>query len=158
MLNKGAPEAQAGCAVQCHMLLRIASWRRPLGPGMSIAAALGCPSLARSPTSTWRAADFSCAGTSMSDLHFSVACTVVDAKRADQPGLDLPAKMLRPNCQILGNDLVNISSHSRAARDLSPPGELTSQVSLPFEFNSVEMEHDSFRGLQVRLRCVGILN
>lgn len=40
----------------------------------------------------------------------------------------------------------------RAARDLSPPGELTSQQLLPFEFNSVEMEHDSYRGLQVRLR------
>jgi Vacuolar protein sorting-associated protein 26 len=39
-----------------------------------------------------------------------------------------------------------------AARDLSPPGELTSQQLLPFEFNSVEMEHDSYRGLQVRLR------
>jgi Vacuolar protein sorting-associated protein 26 len=41
----------------------------------------------------------------------------------------------------------------RAARDLAPPGELTSQQLLPFEFNSVEMEHDSYRGLQVRLRC-----
>ena len=40
----------------------------------------------------------------------------------------------------------------RAARDLSPAGELTSQQLLPFEFNSVEMEHDSYRGLQVRLR------
>ncbi len=94
----------------------------------------------------------------MFDLHFSVECTVVDAMRANQPGLDLPARRLRPNCQILRQDLVSISSRSRAARDLSPPGELTSQVSLPFEFNSVEMEHDSFRGLQVRLRCVGILN
>lgn len=44
-----------------------------------------------------------------------------------------------------------------AARDLSPPGELTSQQLLPFEFNSVEMEHDSYRGLQVRLRWGGVV-
>ncbi len=39
-----------------------------------------------------------------------------------------------------------------AARDLAPPGELATQAVLPFEFNAVEMEHDSYRGLQVRLR------
>lgn len=48
--------------------------------------------------------------------------------------------------------------HSHAARDLAPPGDLTTQQSLPFEFNSVEMEHDSYRGLQVRLRCAAVLD
>jgi hypothetical protein len=42
----------------------------------------------------------------------------------------------------------------RAVRDLSPPGELLQQASLPFEFKNVEMEYDSYRGQQVRLRCV----
>lgn len=37
-------------------------------------------------------------------------------------------------------------------RDLSPPGELTSQQTYPFEFNNVEMQYDSYRGLHVRLR------
>lgn len=39
-----------------------------------------------------------------------------------------------------------------AARDLAAVGDLTQQATLPFEFNSVEMEHDSYKGLQVRLR------
>ncbi|GAB4813587.1 hypothetical protein N2152v2_000633 [Parachlorella kessleri] len=37
-------------------------------------------------------------------------------------------------------------------RDLSPPGELLTQQTLPFEFNNVEMQYDSYRGLQARLR------
>ena len=37
-------------------------------------------------------------------------------------------------------------------RDLAPPGEITSQQSLPFEFKAVEMEYESYRGSQVRLR------
>ncbi len=40
-----------------------------------------------------------------------------------------------------------------AARDLSPPGEMMQQALLPFEFKNVEMEYDSYRGQQVRLRC-----
>lgn len=40
-----------------------------------------------------------------------------------------------------------------AARDLEFPGELTSQKAFPFEFGSVEMQYDSYKGLQVRLRC-----
>lgn len=39
-----------------------------------------------------------------------------------------------------------------AVRDLSPPGELSQQVVLPFEFKNVEMEYESYRGTQVRLR------
>lgn len=36
-----------------------------------------------------------------------------------------------------------------AVRDLAPPGELTTQASLPFEFGSVEMQYESYRGAQV---------
>ena len=39
-----------------------------------------------------------------------------------------------------------------AVRDLTPPGELTSPQTHPFEFANVEMQYDSYRGLQVRLR------
>ncbi len=39
-----------------------------------------------------------------------------------------------------------------AVRDLAPPGELTSLQTYSFEFNDVEMQYDSYRGLQVRLR------
>lgn len=38
-------------------------------------------------------------------------------------------------------------------RDLAPPGDLTSLQTFSFEFNDVEMQYDSYKGLQVRLRC-----
>ena len=41
-----------------------------------------------------------------------------------------------------------------AVRDLSPPGDLVQTEKYGFEFNDVEMQYDSYRGLQVRLRCV----
>ena len=37
-------------------------------------------------------------------------------------------------------------------RDLAPPGEFVSQQQFNFEFKSVEMEYESYRGSQVRLR------
>lgn len=37
-------------------------------------------------------------------------------------------------------------------RDLAPPGELHSLQTFPFEFRSVEMQYESYRGMQVRLR------
>ncbi|KAK9867566.1 hypothetical protein WJX84_004926 [Apatococcus fuscideae] len=39
-------------------------------------------------------------------------------------------------------------------RDLSPPGDLVQQEKYSFEFNDVEMQYDSYRGLQVRLRYI----
>lgn len=39
---------------------------------------------------------------------------------------------------------------SHAVRDLAPPGELTTQASLAFEFGAVEMQYESYRGAQVR--------
>ena len=44
-----------------------------------------------------------------------------------------------------------------AVRDLAPPGDLTSLQTYSFEFNDVEMQYDSYRGLQVRLRYVTML-
>jgi vacuolar protein sorting-associated protein 26 len=38
-------------------------------------------------------------------------------------------------------------------RDLAPPGELSSAHSLPFEFREVEMQYESYRGMQVRPRA-----
>jgi hypothetical protein len=35
-------------------------------------------------------------------------------------------------------------------RDLAPPGDLTTQVALPFEFGAVEMQYESYRGSQAR--------
>lgn len=42
-----------------------------------------------------------------------------------------------------------------AVRELTPPGDIASaaQKPLPFEFKNVEMQYDSYRGLQVRCRC-----
>ena len=42
-------------------------------------------------------------------------------------------------------------------RDLAPPGELTSPQTHPFEFANAEMQYDSYRGLQVRLRLTPLL-
>lgn len=43
---------------------------------------------------------------------------------------------------------------SHAVRDLAFPGELTVQEVHDFEFGNVELQYDSYRGLQVKLRCV----
>lgn len=37
-------------------------------------------------------------------------------------------------------------------RDLAPPGDLPSQQAYSFSFDNVEMQHDSYLGLKVRLR------
>mmetsp|Transcript_32771 Transcript_32771/g.52530 ORF Transcript_32771/g.52530 Transcript_32771/m.52530 type:complete len:298 (-) Transcript_32771:10-903(-) len=37
-------------------------------------------------------------------------------------------------------------------REVAPPGELSSAVSIPFEFSRVEMPHESYHGINVRLR------
>jgi vacuolar protein sorting-associated protein 26 len=37
-------------------------------------------------------------------------------------------------------------------RDLAPGGDLTTQASYDFEFRNLELQHDSYRGLAVRLR------
>ena len=37
-------------------------------------------------------------------------------------------------------------------RDLAAPGDLPAQQSFPFSFENVEMQHDSYLGLKVRLR------
>lgn len=59
--------------------------------------------------------------------------------------------------QLLGQiELATEKSHPHEflslVRDLAPPGEIISQQSLPFEFKAVEMEYESYRGSQVRLR------
>lgn len=38
-----------------------------------------------------------------------------------------------------------------AVRELAPAGELVSQQTFSFEFKTVEMEHESYRGMAVRL-------
>ena len=43
-------------------------------------------------------------------------------------------------------------NHTTAVRDLAPPGDLISLQTFSFEFNDVEMQYDSYKGLQVRLR------
>lgn len=78
----------------------------------------------------------------------SVKATPIPGKRADHQGIKV---------QLIGQiELASERSHPHdfvsLARDLAPPGELAQQQSLPFEFNNVEMEYDSYRGVQVRLR------
>ncbi|PNG99332.1 Vacuolar protein sorting-associated protein 26, partial [Tetrabaena socialis] len=37
-------------------------------------------------------------------------------------------------------------------RELSPSGDLSASKTFPFEFRNVELQHDSYRGQQVRCR------
>eukprot|EP00884_Botryococcus_braunii_P015314 jgi/Botrbrau1/2466/Bobra.0226s0025.1 len=37
-------------------------------------------------------------------------------------------------------------------RELAPPGEISASTTFPFEFANVEMQYESYRGLQVRVR------
>ena len=55
--------------------------------------------------------------------------------------------MLVLHVAALSSDMLPV-----AVRDLAPPGDLTSMQTYNFEFNEVEMQYDSYRGLQVRLR------
>jgi vacuolar protein sorting-associated protein 26 len=39
-------------------------------------------------------------------------------------------------------------------RELAPPGFLTGSTSFPFEYANVEKQHESYDGINIRLRCV----
>lgn len=55
----------------------------------------------------------------------------------------LPQLMLMANAD---------APHVHAVRELAPPGDLNNIKTFPFEFKSVEMQYDSYRGQQVRCR------
>ncbi len=42
-------------------------------------------------------------------------------------------------------------------RQLSPPGEITSSITLPFEFLSVDKPYESYNGINVGLRFIIII-
>lgn len=42
-------------------------------------------------------------------------------------------------------------------RELAPSGDLSTSKTYPFDFRNVEMQYDSYRGQQVRCRCVQAL-
>ncbi|PSC75932.1 Vacuolar sorting-associated 26B [Micractinium conductrix] len=77
-----------------------------------------------------------------------VKVTPIPGKRADHQGIRV---------QLLGE--VELASERgyphqflSLVRDLAPPGELSTQATLPFEFGSVEMQYESFRGSQAQVR------
>lgn len=77
-----------------------------------------------------------------------VKATPIPGKKADHQGIRV---------QLIGQieqaaERGNPSDFLSLSRDLAVVGDLTQQATLPFEFNSVEMEHDSYKGLQVRLK------
>eukprot|EP00208_Stichococcus_sp_RCC1054_P007891 CAMPEP_0206152146 /NCGR_PEP_ID=MMETSP1473-20131121/39179_1 /ASSEMBLY_ACC=CAM_ASM_001109 /TAXON_ID=1461547 /ORGANISM="Stichococcus sp, Strain RCC1054" /LENGTH=516 /DNA_ID=CAMNT_0053549703 /DNA_START=223 /DNA_END=1773 /DNA_ORIENTATION=- len=77
-----------------------------------------------------------------------VKATPIPGKKADHLGIRV---------QLIGQiELASERGHPTdflsLARELAPAGDLRQQAVLPFEFKSVEMEHDSYKGLQVRLR------
>ncbi|KAL4442451.1 hypothetical protein ABPG77_005035 [Micractinium sp. CCAP 211/92] len=77
-----------------------------------------------------------------------VKVTPIPGKRADHQGIRV---------QLLGEvELASERGHPHQflslVRDLAPPGDLTTQMSLPFEFGSVEMQYESYRGTQAQLR------
>ncbi|KAG7668997.1 hypothetical protein Ndes2437B_g06734 [Nannochloris sp. 'desiccata'] len=69
-------------------------------------------------------------------------------KRVDHQGIRV---------QLVGEiELVSERGHPHEflslVRDVAPPGDLFSAQTFPFEFRSVEMEYESYKGTQVRLR------
>lgn len=53
---------------------------------------------------------------------------------------------------VLTSDKAHPHEIISLVRDLAPPGEMLEQITFPFEFKSVEMEYESYRGSQVTLR------
>ncbi|CAK0784709.1 hypothetical protein CVIRNUC_007913 [Coccomyxa viridis] len=78
-----------------------------------------------------------------------------EVKVANIPGKKVEHQGIK--VQLLGQiELASERGHPHTfislVRDLAPPGELTSPQTHPFEFANAEMQYDSYRGLQVRLR------
>ncbi len=46
----------------------------------------------------------------------------------------------------------NLSVLSVPVRELCPPGNLQTQQVLPFDFQNVELQYDTYRGMHARLR------
>ena len=53
---------------------------------------------------------------------------------------------------IMNSDKAHPHEIISLVRDLAPPGEMVEQATFPFEFKSVEMEYESYRGSQVLLQ------
>jgi len=53
---------------------------------------------------------------------------------------------------VLNSDKAHPHEIISLVRDLAPPGDMMEQKTFPFEFKSVEMEYESYRGKQVTLR------
>ena len=49
-------------------------------------------------------------------------------------------------------DRGNVYEFVSLVRELEPPGDLTGPKALPFEFNRVEMQYETYHGINVRLR------
>ncbi|PRW51123.1 vacuolar sorting-associated 26A-like isoform A [Chlorella sorokiniana] len=77
-----------------------------------------------------------------------VKVTPIPGRRTEHQGIRI---------QLLGEvELASERGHPHQflslVRDLAPPGDLTTQASLPFEFGSVEMQYESYRGAQAQVR------
>ncbi|KAK9833956.1 hypothetical protein WJX74_010963 [Apatococcus lobatus] len=80
-----------------------------------------------------------------------------EVKVSNIPGKKLEHQGIK--VQLLGQiELASERGHPHdflaLVRDLSPPGDLVQTEKYGFEFNDVEMQYDSYRGLQVRLRYI----
>lgn len=78
-----------------------------------------------------------------------------EVKIANQPGKKLDHSGIR--VQLLGQiELASERGHPQdflgLVRDLAAPGDISTQQSYQAEFANVEMQYDSHRGIQVRLR------
>ena len=76
-------------------------------------------------------------------LSFSASCNFIISEAVSQAG-----DTLDTNLQDSG--ITQLEPF--AVRDLAFPGELTVQEVHDFEFGNVELQYESYRGLQVKLR------
>ena len=80
--------------------------------------------------------------------HSQVKVTPIPGKRVEHSGIRV---------QLVGEiELASERGYPHEflslVRDLAAPGDLPAQQSFPFSFENVEMQHDSYLGLKVRLR------
>lgn len=81
---------------------------------------------------------------------FQIRVTPVPGKRVEHQGIkvQLIGRIELASERGVRHDFLSL------ARELAPPGDLASTRAFPFEFRNVEMQYDSYRGIQVRCRSV----
>ena len=66
-----------------------------------------------------------------------------------------PLLTLHSTSTELFYDRGNHHEFATTVKELAPPGDLMKSTTFDFEFHNVEKQHETYTGINVRLRCVG---